>query len=115
MGKRNLPDRFEIDKIRFQDCFSAPSLRHFVVLMTGWVLTVGTHTVSRVILTVEAHESEHFGSIYRFFSRARWESDKVVAVIFLLQIFTGLAEDLYAPDARFTFVERCRHRDLHVR
>ena len=101
MGKRNLPDRFEIDKIRFQDCFTAPSLRHFVVLMTGWVLTVGTHTVSRVILTVEAHESEHFGSIYRFFSRARWESDKVAAVIFLLMMetfFPGVREVILVID-----------------
>ena len=28
MAKRNLPQAFEIDKIPFRDCFSAPSLRH---------------------------------------------------------------------------------------
>ena len=71
MAKRNLPDPFEIDKVRFRDCFTAPSLRHFVVLMTGWVLTVGMHTISHVILTAEAHESEHFASLYRFLSRAK--------------------------------------------
>jgi hypothetical protein len=95
MGKRNLPEPFEIDKIRFQDCFTAPSLRHFVVLITGWVVTVGTHTISQVILTVEAHESEHFASIYRFLSRARWEPDRVAAVIFLLMVgtfFPGVSE-----------------------
>jgi len=27
MAKRNLPQPFEIDKIRFKDCFTAPSLR----------------------------------------------------------------------------------------
>ncbi len=60
MTKRNLPQPFGIDKIRFSDCFTAPSLRHFSVLITGWVLTVGTHTVSQVILAIGAHESEHF-------------------------------------------------------
>jgi hypothetical protein len=41
MRKRNLPQPFQIDKVRFEDCFTAPSLRHFGVLITGWVLTVG--------------------------------------------------------------------------
>jgi len=91
MPKRNLPDPFEIDKVRFQDCFTAPSLRHFVVLMTGWILTVGTHTVSQVILTVEAHESEHFASLYRFLSRARWEPDRVAAEVFLFMVETLFA------------------------
>ncbi len=50
MTKRNLPQPFGIDKIHFSDCFTAPSLRHFAVLITGWVLTIGTHTVSQVII-----------------------------------------------------------------
>jgi len=37
MANRNVPQPFEIDKIRFRDCFTEPSLRHFVVLITGWV------------------------------------------------------------------------------
>jgi hypothetical protein len=101
VAKRNLPDPFEIDKIRFQDCFTAPSLRHFVVLMTGWVMTVGTHTISQVILTAEAHESEHFASLYRFLSRARWEPDRVAAEIFLLMVetlFPGVSELILVID-----------------
>ena len=86
MTKRNVPDPFVVDKISFQDCFTAPSLRHFIVLMTGWVLTVGAHTISQVILTVQAHESEHFASVYRFLSRAKWDSDKVAASIFLFMV-----------------------------
>ena len=88
MDKLNMPDPFQIDKIRFQDCFTAPSLRHFVVLMTGWVLTVGCHTISQVILTVQAHESKHFASVYRFLSRAKWDPDKVAAVVFLIMLDT---------------------------
>jgi hypothetical protein len=90
VAKRNLQDPFEIDKVRFEDCVTTPSLRHFIVLMTGWVVTVGMHTISQVILTLEAHESEHFASIYRFLSRARWEPDRVAAVIFLLMVETLL-------------------------
>jgi hypothetical protein len=62
MSKRNLPQPFGIDKIRFSDCFAAPSLRGFAVLITGWVLTVGTHTISQVIFATGAHESEHFAN-----------------------------------------------------
>lgn len=101
MADRNLPDPFEIDKVRFQDCFTAPSLRHFMVLMIGWVLTVGAHTISQVILTVEAHQSEHFASVYRFLSRARWEPDRVAAVVFLLMIetlFPGVGELILVID-----------------
>lgn len=84
MAKRNLPQPFEIDKIRFSDCFTAPSLRHFAVLITGWVLTVGPHTISQVILTTGLHESEHFASAYNFFLRAKWDVDMVARQIFLL-------------------------------
>jgi hypothetical protein len=88
MAKRNMPDPFAVDKIHFQDCFTAPSLRHFIVLMTGWALTVGSHTISQVILTMQAHESEHFASVYRFLSRAKWDPDRVAAGIFLMMMET---------------------------
>jgi hypothetical protein len=88
MSKGNVPDPFQIDKICFQDCFTAPSLRHFTVLMTGWVLTVGVHTISNVMLTVQAHTFEHFASLYRFFSRAKWNQDQVAAVVFMAMVQT---------------------------
>ncbi len=59
--------------------------------MTGWVLTVGTHTIRQVILTAEAHESEHFASLHGFLSRARWEPDRVAAQIFLVMVETLLS------------------------
>ena len=46
MLKQAIADSFTVDEIHFAHCFTAPSLRHFIVLLTGWVLTVGTHTVS---------------------------------------------------------------------
>ena len=50
MGEQDLPEWFEIDRISFQDCFTAPSLRYLLVFMTSWALTVGARTISQVIL-----------------------------------------------------------------
>ena len=82
MAKRNLPQAFEIDKIRFGDCFSSPSLRHFAILITGWALTVGTHTITQVILATRLHESEHFATIYKFLGKTKWELDRVAFGVF---------------------------------
>lgn len=90
MRKRNLPQPFQIDKVRFGDCFTAPSLRHFGVLITGWVLTVGIHTVSHVILTGRLHESESFVSIYRFLQKAKWTPDEVAFEVFRMIVDTLL-------------------------
>jgi hypothetical protein len=95
MRKRKLPQPFQVEEINFRICFSAPSLQCFLVLMTGWVLTVGTHTLSQVILTTGLHESMHFASVYRFFSRASWDPDHVGQQIFrmMLRVFKmGLSE-----------------------
>jgi hypothetical protein len=92
MAKRKLPQPFEIDKIKFKHCFTAPSLRHFAALMTGWVLTVGVHTISQVILTTGLHESEHFSSAYNFFLRRKWDVDRVACAIFFLIVETFLPD-----------------------
>jgi hypothetical protein len=90
MRKRNLPQPFQIDKVRFADCFTAPSLRHFGVLITGWVLTVGVHTISHVIFTGGLHESESFVSIYRFLQKAEWTPDQVAFKVFRIIVDTLL-------------------------
>lgn len=90
MRKRNLPQPFEIDKMRFRDCFTAPSVRHFGVLITAWVLTMGVHTISQVILTGRLHESESFVSIYRFLQKAKWTPDEVAFEVFRMIVDTLL-------------------------
>jgi len=92
MRTGNLPEPFGIDKRDFHLCFSQPSLRHFTLMLVGWVLTVGAHTISRVILTVGAHEKEHFASLYRFLSRAVWSWDSVSWMVFRLIDRTFLAD-----------------------
>jgi hypothetical protein len=93
MPKGNLPQPFQIDKVRFKDCFTAPSLRHFAVLITGWVMTMGIHTISQVILAGRLHESEHFSSIYRFLQKSRWNPDQVACEVFRMIL------DTLMPDA----------------
>lgn len=94
MAKRNLPQPFEIDKLRFSHCFTVPSLRHFAVLIVGWVMTIGTHTLSNVVLTTGLHESEHFSNAYRFFVRAKWAVESVSREVFLLIVETFLPDKI---------------------
>jgi len=82
MMKRGIAQPFTIDELSFRHCFSAPSLGLFVTLVIGWVLTVGRHTISGVILTMGLHESRHFSSVYRFVSRGRWIADMVSHALF---------------------------------
>lgn len=88
MSRRPLPDYFGIDKKYFGGCFSRPGLEHFVLLVTGWVLTVGKHTISRVILTIGARTERHYTSLYHFLSRAVWACDCVSWVVFRLVVET---------------------------
>jgi hypothetical protein len=86
MRRQSIADPFTIDEIHFRDCFSAPSLKHFVALLIGWALTVGKHTVSNVIMTMELHESKHFATIYRFLARAQWDMDSVSRQVLALMV-----------------------------
>ena len=92
--KRNIPDPFGIDEIRFKVCFSAPSFRIFVALVIGWVLTVGKHTISQVILTMKLHESRHFATIYRFLGKGEWSADMVSYCLFRILVETLIAEGI---------------------
>jgi hypothetical protein len=69
-------------------CFSAPSYLIFVVLLIGWALTVGKHTVSQVILTMRIHDSRHFASIYRFLGKGRWSVHLVSSCLFRVLVET---------------------------
>jgi hypothetical protein len=39
-----------------------------VAMVIGWVLTVGRHAISRVMLTMGLHESRHLANVYRLVS-----------------------------------------------
>jgi hypothetical protein len=55
---------------RFAIAFTKPTFRRAMVLLVGFVLTAGRHTVTRTLTTVCALTSGHFGGYHRVFSRA---------------------------------------------
>lgn len=97
--KRPIPQPFGIEEIGFSICFSAPSLRIFVALVIGWVLTVGNHTITQVILTVKLHERRHFATIYRFLDKGQWVTDRVSQCLFrrLVEVFVAEGVDIVVP------------------
>jgi DDE superfamily endonuclease len=57
---------------RFSVAFTKPTFQRAMVLLVGFVLTAGRHTVTRTLMTVCTLTSGHFGGYRRVFSRARW-------------------------------------------
>jgi hypothetical protein len=52
-----------------------------MVLLVGFVLTLGRHTVTRSLWTVHSLSKGHFGNYHRVFSRARWSPSKLGKVL----------------------------------
>jgi hypothetical protein len=82
MTEAGVAQPFSVDEISFRACFTAPSLEAFRAMVVGWVLTVGRHTISNVILTMGLHESRHFASVYRFIGRGQWLADMVSRAVY---------------------------------
>jgi DDE superfamily endonuclease len=86
--RKRILEPFGIDEICLGVCFGAPSYRIFAALLVGWVLTVGRHTISRVILTMGLHESRHFATIYRFLGKGQWSAERVFYYLFRMLVDT---------------------------
>ena len=80
------PSSFQGLLVNFSSIFTEPSFRNFMALACGWALGTGRRTISRVIQVagLGQEESRHHSIFYRFFSRARWEPDKLGKVILSL-------------------------------
>jgi len=65
----------------FAPCFTVPSFPTFVTLMAGWSLVTGRHTVTGVVRAANAVGWKHICSFHRFFSRARWCTDRLGLVL----------------------------------
>lgn len=57
---------------RFSIAFTKPTFQRAMVLLVGFVLTLGRHTVARTCWTVRGLTGGHFSDYHRVFSRARW-------------------------------------------
>ena len=72
-----LPQAFQ-DLIQgFAGGFTRPSFRRFVWLTVASILTLGSHTVSNLLRTLETFQEGHFSSFHRLFSKRRWKPWKL--------------------------------------
>ena len=78
-----IPSTFQAIFCSFAGVFTAPSFGNFVTLATGWMLCAGRHTISGVIRAGAGRaRKKHFSTLYRFFSRAVWDTDAFGKVLF---------------------------------
>ena len=57
----------------FSHAFTRPSFRRFTWLVFAAILTLGSHTTSNLLRTLEAFQEGHFSSFHRLFSKRRWK------------------------------------------
>ena len=80
-----LPDSWLGSLSAFEGCFTAPSYRRFVVLMRGWLVCIGKHTVTGVMRAAGVAEQDVSG-FHRFFSRGAWDPQEVGFVVLRLAL-----------------------------
>jgi hypothetical protein len=95
----------------FDRCFTSPTYRRFLTLLSGWLLCIGKHTVTGVIRAAGAVGKRHHSGYHRFFSRAVWCTDKVGLTLMRL-LLSALADnnrDLLSLDDTLA-----RHTGKHI-
>ena len=55
--------------------FTQPSLKNFVTLALGWLLTPGRHAVTTALVVTGTSQERHHSAFHRFFSKASWSPD----------------------------------------
>ena len=86
MHTGRIPEPFIGLLAAFEDCFTAPSYRNFVTLVTGWVHCLGRRTVTALVVAAGAVGGRHISVFHRFFARATWVLDDLGQVIFRLAL-----------------------------
>lgn len=70
----------------WEDCFrpalTRPSFIRLVVLLSGWVLTEGTHAVTAALVATDVARRRHWAAFHRLLSRGRWSADAVGERVF---------------------------------
>jgi len=65
----------------FAGCFTAPSFAVFRHMMSGWLLSIGRHTVTSVIVAAGVVDVRHHTTFQRFFRCGRWQPDELGVVL----------------------------------
>ena len=63
--------------LEFAPCFTAPSFKNFVVVISGWIQCVSRRTITGMIEAAGVVGEMHHERFHRWFSRAVWEADKL--------------------------------------
>ena len=70
-----------ISAIRDARVFTAPTLKRFVALMIGLIVTMGRRTVSHALLAMGSLREGHWSNYHRLYSSAKYSSWKLAAVL----------------------------------
>ena len=70
----------------WEDCFrpalTRPGFISLIVLLSGWVLTEGTHAVTAALVATDVARRRHWAAFHRFFSRGTWSPDALGEQVF---------------------------------
>ena len=88
-----------VDSIR--GVFARPTLRRFVLLMAGLIVTMGRRTISHVLVLIEPLMDGHWSDYHRLYSTARYSMFELAAALVrqVIQLLPGdVAIELVADD-----------------
>lgn len=66
----------------FRPALTRPGFANLLVVLTGWVLTPGTHAVTEALLATSVAGRRHHEAFHRFFSRGTWNPDAFGRLLF---------------------------------
>lgn len=75
-----------VQALRREKVFTQPTLKRFLVLMSGLIVTMGRRTVSRTLKAMQPRLKGHWSNYHRIYSSARYSSWKLAAVLVRLVI-----------------------------
>jgi hypothetical protein len=61
----------------FGPALTRPGLANALVVLSGWVLTQGTHGVTAALVATDVARRRHWEAFHRFFSRGTWSADEL--------------------------------------
>src|SRR5215470_4565432 len=59
----------------FRSALTRPGFANLLVVMTGWVITTGSHAVTQTLVATSVAGRRHHEAFHRFFSRGTWTPD----------------------------------------
>lgn len=96
-----LPVAFVALLAQFRPVFTKPSFDNFVVLIAGFVHALGKHRVTDALRAAGRSATKHYGTYYRFFSRAQWSLDEFGLALLglVIRLFPRVKVELVLDDS----------------